>query len=364
MFESIERRLVAARCVLLVACVGAAIGCHPSGDVGPTDGGADAGANAAPMLITEPDQGMTPIYALLSSAKHTLDMTMYELNDPMATSLLVAAAKNGVTVRVILDQNLEMSANTTAYNALSALGANVTVHWANPVFAATHQKTITVDGTTSAIMTLNFSAEDYTTSRDFAFITSDPADVAAIETTFAADLMNASITPPNGTNLVWSPTNSQTALVDLINGAQTSLLVENEEMGYATIVSALANAASRGVDVKIVIEASSDYAANFTILEAAGATVVTYRHSSLYIHAKVVLADYGTSAASVFLGSENFSHPSLTENRELGIITSDAATMDSLHGTLTSDFAGGKPFVPSANDAGIPVDAATPTDAG
>ena len=47
-------------------------------------------------------------------------------------------------VRVILDQNLEMSDNTTAYNALGA--ADVQVHWANPTYAATHQKTITVDG--------------------------------------------------------------------------------------------------------------------------------------------------------------------------------------------------------------------------
>ena len=207
---------------LLVACLATVVACHSSHDV--TDGGTDANASAGnPVLITEPDQGMAPIYALMSSAKHTLDMTMYELDDPMATSLLVAAAKNGVTVRVILDQNLEMDTNMTAYTALAA--GNVTVHWANPVYASTHQKTITVDGTTAAIMTLNFAAEEYATSRDFALITTDAADVAAIEQTFEADLTNASIVPPNGTNLVWSPTNAQTALLGIIGGAQTSLLV-------------------------------------------------------------------------------------------------------------------------------------------
>ena len=38
-----------------------------------------------------------------------------------------------------------------AYNTLSA--ATVQVHWADTTYAATHQKTITIDGTTSAIMT-------------------------------------------------------------------------------------------------------------------------------------------------------------------------------------------------------------------
>jgi cardiolipin synthase A/B len=335
--------------------VGSSSGDAGAHDARPADAGipdatksADTGSDEMPpTLVTEPDQGMDPIYALISSAKHKLDMTMYELNDSVATKLLVTAAMKGVTVRVILDQNLEKRDNTAAYDALSALDAgNVEVHWANPVYAATHQKTITVDGTTSAVMTLNFDTEFYSTSRDFALITTDATDVTAIEKTFEADLVNASITPPDGDSLVWSPTNSQTALVDLINGAKASLLVENEEMSYDVIVSALAMAASRGVDVKIVMEDSREWQTAFTTLEGAGAKVATYHEAAIYIHAKVIVADYGTSTASVFLGSENFSHASLTENRELGIITSDPATMTSIHGTLTKDFEGATSFVP------------------
>ena len=99
-----------------------AVACHSSGNHAPTDGGgADASASSVKLtLITEPDQGMAPIYALISSAKHTLDMTMYELTDTMMTGMLTAAAKSGVTVRVILDQELEMKSNTAAYDALGA----------------------------------------------------------------------------------------------------------------------------------------------------------------------------------------------------------------------------------------------------
>jgi phosphatidylserine/phosphatidylglycerophosphate/cardiolipin synthase-like enzyme len=75
-----------------------------------------------------------------------------------------------------------------------------------------------------------------------------------------------------------------------------------------------------------------------------GVHVVTYaRNASLYIHAKVILADYGESGASVLVGSENFSNASLTENRELGIVTTNAAILSSIHTTLASDFSGGTP---------------------
>jgi len=308
-----------------------------------TDSHADGSGAVAPQLITEPEQGLAPIYALIASAKHTLDMTMYELEDTQVTALLTTAAKGGVTVRVILDQNLEKSSNTTAYNALAA--GNVQVHWADPTYAATHQKTITVDATTSAIMTLNLTSHYYATSRDFAVITTDSADVAAIEATFDSDFASSAVKPGAGDGLVWSPTSSQGLLIGLIAGAKTSLLVENEEMSNPDVVSALSSAAMRGVDVEVAMTASKSWDANFATLTAAGVKVVTYASSaSLYIHAKVILADFGASDASVFIGSENFSDASLTENRELGVILTDPAIMTSINGTLSSDFSGGTAY--------------------
>jgi cardiolipin synthase len=304
-----------------------------SGDASPPSSG-------ALTLLTEPDDGFTAIYALVSSAKSTIDLTMYELEDTTMTTALTTAAKNGVTVRVILDQNEEKSNNTSAYTKLTAGG--VSVHWANPTYTVTHQKTLTIDGTTSAIMTLNLTSGYYSTTRDFAVITSDANDVAAIETTFAADFTNASVTPPTGDDLVWSPTNSQTSLVDIIAGAKDTLLVENEEMEYATIVDALTAAAKRGVDVEVIMTASSSYTSEFKELLAAGVKLSTYASTaSLYIHAKVIVAD-GTSA---FVGSENFSTTSLNKNRELGLITTNATIVSSLGKTLASDYAGATPYV-------------------
>jgi phosphatidylserine/phosphatidylglycerophosphate/cardiolipin synthase-like enzyme len=186
----------------------------------------------------------------------------------------------------------------------------------------------------------------------------DPADVAAIEAVFDADFAGTAITPPTGDNLVWSPTNSESALLGVINGAKASLLVE--EMSDSTIVSALGGAAARGIDVRVVMEDSSSYQTEFATLVDDGAKVATYAHAAIYIHAKVILADYGTSSSQVFIGSENFSRASLTENRELGLVTTDPGIMASIHTTLTSDFSDGATYQVAAPTT--PADAGASTD--
>ena len=269
-------------------------------------------------LVTEPNQGMGPIYSLMSSAQHTLDMTMYELSDPQAVDILEADAHRGVTVRVLLDSDYESSYNQPAFTSLSSNG--VQVRWA-PAGTIFHQKTITVDDRTSAIMTLNLTSAYYSTSRDFAVITTDAQDVAAIEQVFNQDWSGSGPPEPGptGLDLVWSP-GAQGPIVSLIDSARSSLLVENEEMDDSAVTSALEGAAQRGVNVEVVMTYSSSWAGAFSQLVDAGVKVSTYpSDGSLYIHAKVVVAD----GASLFLGSQNFSVSSLDYNRELGIITSD-----------------------------------------
>lgn len=296
--------------------------------------------NPSWSLVTEPDDGLGPIYSLMSSARHSLDMTMYELSDPQTDSILEADAGRGVTVRVILDQEYSgRDVNSAAYAALGSHG--VQVHWA-PAGTIFHQKTITVDDHTSAVMTLNLTSEYYSSTRDFAVITTDSADVAAIEQVFGDDWTDsgAPAPGPTATNLLWSP-GAQGPILALINSAQHSLLIENEEMDDYSIVDALEAAARRGVDVEVVMTYSSDWASAFGELGAAGVKVRTYASdASLYIHAKVIVADAGTA----FVGSQNFSVSSLEYNRELGIITSLPSLVQPLDHTVSGDFAGATPY--------------------
>ena len=302
-----------------------------------------ASSDASLQLLTEPAAGIGPIYQLITGAHSSVDLTMYELNDTTAEADLAADAARGVNVRVLLDQHLEKSKNEDAYNYLTA--HKVHVQWA-PSDTTYHQKTLTVDNATSAIMTLNLVSEDYPDTRDFAVIDTNSADVAAIVSTFNADFAGQNIAPPDGTDLVWSPTNAQASIMSVIGQATHTLALEDEEMDDPTITSALASAAKRGVDVTVTMTDDSEWDSAFAQLTQAGVHVHTYADNSgtLYIHAKAIIADAGRSDELMQLGSQNFSAASLTQNRELGILTTDKALITSVSSTLASDYAGAKPY--------------------
>lgn len=291
----------------------------------------------------EPNDGYGPVDAFIAGARHRVDMTMYELADPTAEAALTADAARGVDVRVLLDADDEgASVNGPASQALAAGGVHVAWSYRGEIF---HQKTITVDGATSLIMTGNLTAQYYATTRDFAVYDTDATDVAAIETTFTADFAGGSPAPaPPADYLLWSP-NSEAALVALIGSAQHTLVAESEEMDSAAIAGALETDAQRGVDVDVVMTDSSSWSSAFARLQAAGVHVLVYEgESPLYIHAKVVLVDAGLTDQQVFVGSQNFSTASMVYNRELGVITTVPAYVNPIASTLAGDVAGATPW--------------------
>lgn len=301
-----------------------------------------SGPSQAGSLIIEPNAGFSAVYNLIGKARHSIDLTMYELSDHTAEDDLGAAAERGVDVRVVLDRK-EKSSNSRAYHYLR--DHKVQVVWSSSRFEYTHQKTLVVDGSEAVIMTANLTSKYYSTSRDFLVTDTSHADVSAIGTVFNADFAHHSITPGDGQDLVWSPTDSQDKLLALINGARHSLRIYSEEMGDSTIEKALIKAAKRGVDVQVCGEnTDGEYDSDFKDLTQGGVHVSYYSDSNgFYIHGKVVEADYGVRGAEkVFIGSENFSSTSLNRNRELGLVTSSPTVMAAIAKDFGTDFARGQ----------------------
>ncbi|GAA0396963.1 phospholipase D-like domain-containing protein [Streptomyces luteireticuli] len=298
-------------------------------------------APASPLLVF-PGQDHSAVHDFIGSATKSVDMTMYELRDTRTVDALVNREKAGVKVRVVLDAK-HTSVNGSAYKALKAAGVGVVYSSSDYVY--THQKTVTVDGAKSLILTGNLDSKYYASSRDYGVFDTDAADVAAIEKTFDADYARTAVTPSDGDHLVWSPTDSEERLLALINGAQHSLDLEQLEFGDKTLVDAVVAAEGRGVTVRVVGMNPDSYGSYFDQVKQAGGTVVTFSSTEgLYIHAKAIVADHGTSTAKVFAGSENFSDNSLNNNRELGLIVNSPEVLDGIESTFTTDFADGTPY--------------------
>ncbi|MEU1510730.1 phospholipase D-like domain-containing protein [Streptomyces sp. NPDC005811] len=287
--------------------------------------------------------GQPTIYDFIDSATTSLDMTMYELEDTTAVNDLIALKNKGVTVRVVLDTQ-HKSADSAAYTALTNAGVGVV--WSPSSFVYTHQKTITVDGAKSLILTGNLTSQYYATGRDYGVFTDDTRDVAAIEKVFAADYAGTSVTPTDGDHLLWSPTDARSRLLSVINSATRTLDVEELEFGDSTVVDAIAARAKAGVTVRVVLESPASYSSQVAEIKAAGGKVAGYSDpDGFYIHAKAMVADYGLSTQEVEAGSMNISSNSLSNNRELGIILTGTGVAQSvattIETTFTSDYTGG-----------------------
>jgi cardiolipin synthase A/B len=279
---------------------------------------------------TEPQAGYGFLDAAINGAHRSIDVSVYELSDPTIEHDLVAKAREGVSVRVLLNSDYDgRHDNTPAANVLRA--GSVHVAWA-PAGTIFHAKYVVIDDRTAYIGTGNFVAYDYGSTRDFWVQDTNPSDVAAIASTFGADFADRDDAPIPSGGLVWSP-GSTSALTGLIDSARSSVLVENEEMDSPVIEQALSSDARRGVDVKVVMTDSSEWASALSSLEHAGVHVSLLNSSQIYIHAKVICVDCSSSRGTVFIGSENFSTSSLSYNRELGVVTT---SLNAIHAVITA----------------------------
>jgi cardiolipin synthase len=298
-------------------------------------------AAASDSLIVEPDDGMAPIYTLLSSPRRTLDMTMYELVDPSAESLLADDAARGVRVRVVLDSRLERQRNLPAYDFLRARGVEVV--WSSDRYFATHEKTFVIDETTAVVMSLNLTDRYYATTRDLVVVDHDRRDVVAIESVFEADLRGAATGTPAADDLVWSPGQSQADIVALIDAAHRSVAVESEELSSRAVIDALIDAARRGVAVSIAMTDAPEWEPALTAIAAAGGEVsLMHGETPLYIHAKLLAIDVGTAQARGFVGSENLADSSLLHDRELGVVLVAPSRVDRVAAVIRSDLSDGQ----------------------
>jgi cardiolipin synthase len=281
-------------------------------------------------VFIEPGDGRAPLLDEIAAARHTIDLEVYIVTDEVILDALEAAARRGVAVRVILEEHPFGGAGGQPEVFARLERAGIAVRWGNPVFRFTHIKTMVVDNAVAIIMNQNLTTSAFTTNRDFGVITTRPDAVRTAAAIFAADWDRGA--EPDPAPLVVSPTNARAELLALAQSAQSSLDLYAEVLRDPEMLEALAAAVERGVRVRLIVSPGPDNAEARAALAAAGVEVRLA--SSLYVHAKVIVAD----GMRAFVGSQNLSATSLDQNRELGIIVDDPVSLARLRRTFDLDF--------------------------
>jgi cardiolipin synthase A/B len=291
-------------------------------------------------LVQYPAAGFSGLYGQTAAAKKSIDMEIYELDDPLEERALIAAHRRGVIVRVLLDAAYELrAANEPTYVVLRAGGVQVRFGRSSTIF---HIKTTTFDGETSDISTANLTPRYYPTTRDAEIIDRYPVHVAAIEKTFEGDWEgdDPASDEASAPGLVWSP-DAEQAMIDRIDSATTSVWFTSEELSDPYIARALAADAQRGIRCEVVMMDDPHWAKAFGQVTSAGCAVHVLPETAtgLYMHEKLVLVDADTSSASAMIGSQNASYSSLAFNRELSVVLT-VAQAPSVLAAVTRTFEG------------------------
>ena len=290
-------------------------------------------------FVATPEEDHQSLYDAFANAKKSVKVGIFSISSQKMTDNLCATAKRAISVTVIADDGWERSAEKQALvNQLKTCG--VTFFSASPGFSITHWKMFVVDDELAFISTMNWVTRTEQ-MRDMGIFLTNPTVVAEILKVYEQDLENVknstAITPElTQPNLVWSPTNSETKILALINSAQTTIDIWIENMGEVNVTEALKNAVSRKVKVRVLTSLCGlgmPHKQHYPILKNLsdlGMDVkgVPYPATTEipYIHAKTLTVDHKT----VFLGSENFSFNSLMKARELGLIFEDAGIVEKM----------------------------------
>ena len=335
-----------------------------------------------------PEHGLVDLLAWIEGATSTLEVHMYQLHEPHLVEAMIAAQQRGVEVTVVLDygdnwwKQYELDNNRGMATTLLASGADV--YWfgdtgENP-YAYIHSKVAVRDNESVWIGSGNWKSSSHPEpntpgNRDWGVIVEDAALAGLVRQhlAFDEDGMKDHIAPvsmsdaPSGwtmpatSSIVGSTATSITGaydatlmvcpdtciddLVTMLDNADEEILLSLQYLdldwsygwGENPIVSALEDAAERGVRLRLILNGAyldEDIQSvvdqmneewNFTNGYDTAAIVMSSDSESVTkLHNKGVIVD----GEHVLISSINWGDSALVRNREMGLLISNVEVAD------------------------------------
>ncbi len=288
------------------------------------------------VVYSTPENGAAVLLKAINSAQKSIRFKIYLFTRDDIKDALIAAAQRGVDVRAIVELNVSggSATNVDMYNAMKNSG--VKWQWASYDFRFTHEKSIIIDDQVGLIMTYNSTASGFNSNRGYGVIDRRADDIAEMIKVYEADWQKIQPDLSNA-RLIWSPVNARKRWVELIDSAKSTLEMEQEEWLSQEIVGHVADAAKRGVKVRVIIPPSEgqgafDQQPYYDLLRAAGGQIKFM--DDPHMVGKTTLVD----GQRALVGSENVSNNSLDNNRELGIIFDQADAIETLRRAFEKDW--------------------------
>jgi cardiolipin synthase len=319
---------------------------------------------------SSPDSTFDILTSHMEAAQEEIDIMIYAISHYDLVKLLNDTMDRDPTIKInIIACEQHATGGETSYtnDALWQLsgkandtGADVNLYWSSTTFDFTHAKFVIIDNETLLVQSANFAktgVPEKTSygNREWGIAINDPDVVNHFLDVFYLDLLIAEPTHGQDTSAIWSsssssgsypqnfpaqqfneymkitpvfsPDNSLSSIVELINLANETLEIQQAYIYYewnstvpeSPIVEAIVNAHNRGVDVRIIVEEPSSTKANDTVnyLTQQGISVAISNSTYFqYCHNKGAIVD----SKLVLISSINWGDNSVLNNREAAVI--------------------------------------------
>ncbi len=286
----------------------------------------------------------TALRQLIDLAQASVDVEMYEFGRHDMRDALIRAHERGVTVTVIVDPSVDVTAATETQ--LRAAGIDV-IDYPVRSMMIDHVKLLVVDSTVAVVGGINWG-QSSERNHDVDALVRGPA-ATNLQRAFDLDLVTCGLSHnvPDAARdpaLLVAATlpgiDIRPLALQVIGGATQTLDLELYVVTDSGVVGAIIAAAHRGVQVRVLLdpgERPSDPSA--AKLRAAGVDVLLYRGNGEKLHAKLVVADTRT----VLFGSANWSKSGFTANHEIDVeITNSTALAEDFEAAIDADWTASK----------------------
>jgi cardiolipin synthase len=274
-------------------------------------------------LIVQPRDGWSEFLSAIRQAKKEIDLVIFRFDRPDIAKALDAAIKRGVVVRTLVAHTNRGGEKNLRKLEQRLLETGAIVARTGDEFVRYHGKLMVVDRSALWLMCFNLTALDVQRSRSFAVICRQRSDIQQALKLFEADATRQPF-EPSPSQLVVSPENARTILVEYVRKARRQLLIYDPKVADPAVVKVLKDHVKRGVDVRIIGKVSKS-----------GNDLPHEKYPGKRLHARVIVRDHHDA----FLGSQSLRKLELDKRREVGIIVKDQSVVAELARTFEEDWA-------------------------
>jgi len=276
------------------------------------------------------------VAAAIDSAKTSIDMVMFEMNNAVLVDALLQAAEGGVTIRVVTDDESGLEASQEAEHSFPDLAKAGIPIVADDRTALMHDKFIIIDGKTVWTGSYNLTESSNYDQNNNVLVFHSPQLAQLYEDEFNEMFEQHQFgpqSPPSKTNqlkvdntdveVYFTPEDHPfPRILELMKEAKKSIRFMAFAFTDNEISTEMIAAAQRGVKVEGIIEkvGSSSAASEMGFLYCAGQDI-RLDGNPKFLHHKVILID----DQIVITGSANFSINAAESNDENMVIVHDSS---------------------------------------